>query len=160
MQSSVDSYPGPPFQSMVRASGLGEIWTHDIEDTKFKQFGWRCTNKETSYANDTLIGNWNEERFDNKHRKEAKPLPSQHGHYFDSTYDKSYNYSPYEVPKELKHLKAPHSHSFPGHQPEIDSQKQKAIYNSWETTSRSSYVDPKIRTRPTQTPQTSQKASC
>ena len=29
----------------------------------------------------------------------------QHGHYFDSTYDKSYNYSPYEVPKELKHLK-------------------------------------------------------
>jgi len=57
-------------------------------------------------------------------------------------------------------IPAPHSHSFPGHQPEIDSQKQKAIYNSWETTSRSSYVDPKIRTRPTQTPQTSQKASC
>lgn len=83
MQSSVDSYPGPPFQSMVRASGLGEIWTHDIEDTKFKQFGWRCTNKETSYANDTLIGNWNEERFDNKHRKEAKPLPSQVSSLFD-----------------------------------------------------------------------------
>ena len=29
----------------------------------------------------------------------------QNNHYFESTYDSSYNVKPYEVPKELKHLK-------------------------------------------------------
>ena len=67
----------PPFQSVVRASGLAEVWTHSTDAVKFNQFGWRCTNKETSYGNDTLVGNWNEERFDNKISKNAKPLPSQ-----------------------------------------------------------------------------------
>lgn len=52
-------------------------------------------------------------------------------------------------------LSEPHSHSFPGHQPEIDNSKLKAIYNSWETTSRSAYVDPRVRLSPTQTPQQS-----
>lgn len=67
----------PPFQSMVRASGLAEVWTHSTDAVKFNQFGWRCTNKEASYGNTTLVGNWNEERFDNKIAKVAKPLPSQ-----------------------------------------------------------------------------------
>lgn len=49
---------------------------------------------------------------------------------------------------------APHSNSFPGHQPECDSASAKAIYNSWETTSRSAYVDPRVRLRPTQNPPT------
>ena len=66
-----------PFQSMIRASGLAEVWNHNHDDLKFGQFGWRCTNKENSYSNNTLIGNWNEERFDIKRQKEAKRLPSQ-----------------------------------------------------------------------------------
>lgn len=144
----------PSFQAMVRASGLGEVWTHSTDAAKFNQFGWRCTNKETSYSNDTLIGNWNEERFDNSIVKQAKPLPSQHNHYFESTYDQSYNFKPYEVPKELKHLKAPHPNAFPGHQPETDNAAIKSIYNSWETTTRAGYVDPRIR----QTPLESQPA--
>lgn len=45
-----------------------------------------------------------------------------------------------------------HSHAFPGHQPEIDNGRLKSVYNSWETTTRSSYVDPKIRQQPLQNP--------
>jgi len=66
-----------PFRAMVRASGLGEIWTHSQDTNKFNQFGWRCTNKENSFANNTLVGNWNEERFDVTKLKEAKRIPSQ-----------------------------------------------------------------------------------
>jgi hypothetical protein len=76
---------------MVRASGLGEVWTHSTDAAKFSQFGWRCTNKETSYGNDTLIGNWNEERFDNKIVKQAKPLPSQVGFFSYHTVQSCYN---------------------------------------------------------------------
>ncbi|XP_069115861.1 cilia- and flagella-associated protein 68-like [Argopecten irradians] len=142
----------PPFRAMVRASGLGEVWTHTHDIEKFDQFGWRCTNKENSFANSTLVGNWNEERFDVDKVKEAKALPSQYDHYFESTYGTNYNRQPYKVPEELKHLKARHSHAFPGHQPEIDSKSSKAVYNSWETTTRSSYVDPRIRVQPLQPP--------
>ncbi|KAL5020017.1 hypothetical protein ScPMuIL_002909 [Solemya velum] len=110
----------PHFISMVRASGLAEIWTHDHDMEKFGQFGWRCTTKEDAYGNPTLIGNWNERRFDISRMREAKPLPSEHGHYFETTYD-TYNTQPYRVPKELQHLKERHYHSFPGHQPELDS---------------------------------------
>ncbi len=62
---------------MVRASGLGEIWTHVNDNRKFGQFGWRCTTKENSYSTNTLVGNWVEERFDLGKMKAAKPLPSQ-----------------------------------------------------------------------------------
>ena len=48
-----------------------------IDDNKFGQFGWRCTNYETFYTTNTLIGNWNEEQFDIKNMKKSKPLPSQ-----------------------------------------------------------------------------------
>lgn len=45
-------------------------------------------------------------------------------------------------------IAAPHPNAFPGHQPETDSQSQKNIYNSWETTTRAGYVDPRIREKP------------
>ncbi|KAK3597988.1 hypothetical protein CHS0354_042341 [Potamilus streckersoni] len=138
----------PAFRSMVRASGLGEVWTHAKDDEKFKQFGWRCTNSENLYSRPSLIGNWNEESFDISRTRQAKPIPSQYNHYFETTYDTDYNKNPYEVPKELKHLKERHPHSFPGHQPEIDSAKVKSVYNSWETTTRSGYIDPKVRLCP------------
>lgn len=67
----------PPFRAMVRASGLGEVWTHSTESSKFNQFGWRCTNKENSFSNDTLIGNWNEERFDNNISRQAQRILGQ-----------------------------------------------------------------------------------
>ena len=41
-----------------------------------------------------------------------------------------------------------HPHAHPGHQPELDSKAAKKIYNSWETTSRVAYVDPRIRLQP------------
>ena len=66
-----------PFRSMVRASGLGEVWTHSSDMEKFKQFGWRCTNSENAYNEPTLVGNWNEKQFDISRMKEAKTLPSQ-----------------------------------------------------------------------------------
>ncbi|KAK3098812.1 hypothetical protein FSP39_023326 [Pinctada imbricata] len=137
---------------MVRASGLAEVWTHSTEAAKFDQFGWRCTNKETSYSNDTLIGNWNEQRFDIEKAKIPQRLPGQHEHYFETSYGVGYNKVPYEVPKELQQLKGRHSHAFPGHQPELDSMKLKQTYNSWETTTRAGYVDPRIRKEPVQNP--------
>ena len=57
-------------------SGFGEVWTHSTDAAKFRQFGWRCTNKESSYSDNTLVGNWNEKRFDVKEQRKAKPLPS------------------------------------------------------------------------------------
>lgn len=62
---------------MMRASGLAEPWTHEHEDTKFGQFGWRCSTKESGYGLSTLVGNYNEDRFDLKYRLQSKPLPSQ-----------------------------------------------------------------------------------
>ncbi|XP_046376139.1 UPF0686 protein C11orf1 homolog [Haliotis rufescens] len=144
----------PPFRSMVRASGLGEIWTHSTDQVKFNQFGWRCTTKENSFANGTLIGNWNEDKFDIRKERQAKSLPSQYNHFFESTYDSSYNPQPHEVPRDLKHLKARHPYAFPGHQPELDRPALKATYNSWETTTRASYVHPSIRAQPLTGPET------
>jgi len=76
-----------PFCQMVRSSGAAEPWTHVHEESKFDQFGWRCTTKESGYGTSTLIGNCNERRFDIRERMQNKPLPSQvsvailkHGH--------------------------------------------------------------------------------
>ena len=57
--------------------GHGEVWTHTREDLKMQQFGWRCTNKESSYSNKTLTGNWNEERCNYDKALQNIPLPSQ-----------------------------------------------------------------------------------
>ncbi|XP_055958912.1 cilia- and flagella-associated protein 68-like [Patella vulgata] len=142
--------PEPSFRSMVRSSGLAEEWVHENDNSKFGQVGWRCTTKEDAYSNTTLIGNWNEKRFDIS-RIKNKPLPSQYNHYFESTYDASHNVAPNQMPRELKHLKARHPHAFPSHQPELDHHSLKSQYNSWETTSRGSYVSPKVRQQPVST---------
>ena len=75
--SAAENMNEPPFRSMIRASGLAEVWTHTHDEAKLGQFGWRCTNKENSYQDRTLVGNWNEKRFDVDNMKQAKPLPSQ-----------------------------------------------------------------------------------
>ena len=64
----------PSFQGFMRATGHAEVWE---DDKKFQQFGWRTTTSESAYSTDTLIGNWNEERFDVQKIAKAKPLPSQ-----------------------------------------------------------------------------------
>ena len=72
-----------PFVSVLRATGHGEVWDH-TDGKKFEQFGWRCTNTESSYEPaKTLVGNWNEQRFDINEQSKAKPIPSQVIHRFN-----------------------------------------------------------------------------
>ena len=66
-----------PFCQMVRSSGMAEPWTHSHEESKFDQFGWRCTTNESGFGISTLVGNYNEEKFDLQERLKSKPLPSQ-----------------------------------------------------------------------------------
>lgn len=74
---SYDTSRSIPFVSVLRATGYGEVWDH-TDDKKFSQFGWRCTNNESSYSpTRTLVGNWNEQRFDISTLSQAKPIPSQ-----------------------------------------------------------------------------------
>ncbi|EDO40911.1 predicted protein, partial [Nematostella vectensis] len=115
-----------PFVSELRASGHGEVWDH-TDEKKFQQFGWRCTNTESSYLpNEILIGNWNEQRLDIKNLGQAKPIPSQYDHYFTTTHFKSYAIPGVNrVPDSLKHLEAREPTAFPGHQPEMDPPKLK-----------------------------------
>lgn len=139
-----------PFCEMVRATGAAEIWTHSYDNSiKFRQFGWRCTNNENLFETDTLIGNWCEERCDISKRKIPEPMPSQFGHYFDSIHNSSFNKVPRtQVPDVLKNCRSRHSHSFPGHQPDFDSDYLKDIYNSYTTTQRADYMDPSLRRVP------------
>ncbi|XP_039250542.2 cilia- and flagella-associated protein 68-like [Styela clava] len=144
----------PAFRSDIRASGLAEVWTHTHDELKFTQFGWRSTTKESSYGTNTLIGNWNEERYD-MHRDAAtlKPLPSQYAHYFDTTCKSDYknnNKVTEESMKQLRVLKTAgkESRAYPGHQPELDHEEDKAQYNSFMTTSRVGYVRPDKRRQP------------
>ena len=74
--SHQESVPNPPFRSIVRANGTGEVWTHSNDDHKLNQFGWRCTKQESAYGTNTLIGNWNEERFDVEKMRMHELLPS------------------------------------------------------------------------------------
>ncbi|XP_048199789.1 UPF0686 protein C11orf1 homolog isoform X2 [Perognathus longimembris pacificus] len=67
----------PHYGSLIYADGHGEIWTDWNNMSKFSQYGWRCTTNEDSYSNRTLIGNWNQERYDLKNIVQPKPLPSQ-----------------------------------------------------------------------------------
>lgn len=70
----------PPFHHMLRASGQSEIWYDITDEEKFRQYGWRCSTNEDLYSNATLIGNWNEERFDTRRNVALRrPLPHQVG---------------------------------------------------------------------------------
>ncbi|XP_071958270.1 cilia- and flagella-associated protein 68-like [Antedon mediterranea] len=133
------------FRSMIRASGLGEVWTHTTDVDKFKQYGWRCTTKENCYSPQTLVGNWNERRFDIEKVRVPKQLPSQYDHYFDTTYDASYEKEQKPVPKELLHLANRAPRAYNTAQPELDPPRLREEYQSFQTTSRAAYVNPKLR---------------
>jgi len=131
-----------PFVSELRATGHGEVWDH-TDEKKLQQFGWRCTNTESSYDTKTLIGNWNEQRFDINRISKPKPIPSRYNHYFETTYGSGYHtVDTSKVPEVLKHLEAREPTAFPGHQPELDPPKVKKHYNSFLTTSRAAFGDP------------------
>ncbi|PIK47098.1 putative UPF0686 protein C11orf1-like [Apostichopus japonicus] len=123
------------FRSMIRASGLGEEWTHTTDEQKFQQYGWRTTTKEDCYSPVTLVGNWNEEKFDISKVRVPPRLPSQFGHYFETTHNASYTSKPRRVPKEILHLAEREPRAFPASQPELDQPELKAEYNSFQTTS-------------------------
>lgn len=65
------------FTGFLKASGQAEVWDDAYDMKKFQQFGWRTTTNESNYSTRTLVGNWNEEKFDVKALNKAKPLPSQ-----------------------------------------------------------------------------------
>ncbi|XP_002127073.2 cilia- and flagella-associated protein 68-like [Ciona intestinalis] len=145
----------PSFRYGVRASGLGEVWTHTHDQLKFTQFGWRCTTKESSYSNKTLIGNWNEQRYEVNRALELKPLLSQYDHYFETTSSQDYRHSGEPVgldnvskKADLRKLAGKEPTAFPGHQPELDHDLDKEMYNSFITTSRTAYVHPTVRKTP------------
>ncbi|XP_064424760.1 UPF0686 protein C11orf1 homolog [Latimeria chalumnae] len=159
-----------PFRSMIRASGYAEVWN---ESNKFNQYGWKCATYEDQYSNDTLIGNWNEERFDIKKLVQRKPLPSQYAHYYQTTYSSAYNKEdrlrplqtsagPYAIWEGslqaedgrgllekmlsfLVPLVKREPHAFPAHQPELNPPETKKPPNSCQKVD---YINPAFHRLP------------
>lgn len=127
----------PHYGSLINADGHAEVWTDWNDMSKFFQYGWRCTTNENAYSNRTLMGNWNQERYDLRNIMQPKPLPSQFGHYFETTYDTSYNK---KMPLSTHRFKR-EPHWFPGHQPELDPPRYKCTEKS---TYMSSYSKPQV----------------
>ncbi|XP_029419264.1 UPF0686 protein C11orf1 homolog isoform X1 [Nannospalax galili] len=128
----------PHYGSLIYADGRGEVRTDWNNLSKFFQYGWRCTTNENSYSNCTLMGNWNQERYDLKNIVKPKPLPSQYGHYFETTYATSYNSKKPLSTHRFKH----EPHWFPGHQPELEPPQHKCTEKS---TYINSYSKPQAR---------------
>uniref|UniRef100_A0A8B9EA47 Chromosome 11 open reading frame 1 n=1 Tax=Anser cygnoides TaxID=8845 RepID=A0A8B9EA47_ANSCY len=101
--------------------------------SKFFQYGWRCTTNENDYSNKTLMGNWNEERYDT--RKLHSPshfLPSfsfQYSHCFETTYSSDYNKEKHQRTRRFER----EPHWFPGHQPELEPPSFKSTAQSCYT---------------------------
>ncbi|XP_059563880.1 cilia- and flagella-associated protein 68 isoform X4 [Myotis daubentonii] len=70
-------FTNPHYGSLINADGHAEVWTDWNNMSKFSQYGWRCTTNENAYSNRTLMGNWNQERYDLRNIMQPKPLPSQ-----------------------------------------------------------------------------------
>ncbi|XP_023565362.1 UPF0686 protein C11orf1 homolog isoform X1 [Octodon degus] len=137
-QNLVRLLRNPHYGSLINANGQAEVWTDWNDMSKFFQYGWRCTTNENSYSNRTLMGNWNQERYDLRNIVQPKPLPSQFQHYFETTYDSSYNS---KMPLSTHRFKR-EPHWFPGHQPELDPPRYKCTEKS---TYMNSYSKPQMR---------------
>lgn len=66
----------PGFHGFSKASGHAELW-EETDPKKLEQSGWRTGTNESAYTADTLIGNWNEQRFDVAYISKRRSLPSQ-----------------------------------------------------------------------------------
>ncbi|XP_072011851.1 cilia- and flagella-associated protein 68 isoform X2 [Engystomops pustulosus] len=104
------------FSSDLKADGHGEVWADMRPETKFKQYGWRCKTKEDSYCNKTLIGNWNQERYDLRKLEERRSMPSQYSHYYETSYNAEYLRNGSSTGRQVFKREP---HAFPGHQPEL-----------------------------------------
>jgi len=133
-----------PFTHLT-ASGNGEVYDQGNAN-KFQQFGWRCTTNETGFKSDTLIGNWNEERYDVRYLSKNKPINSQYSHYFATTHgiDFKSDKKTEELPSHVKLFggKQSEPRTFPRHQPELDHPAFKRHYNKFESTSMAAYKNP------------------
>ena len=119
----------------------------DYNDTdKFKDSIWKCTTNEGCYKTATLVGNWNESRFDVEYIAKNRPLPSQYNHYYESSHKASYKNTGKmdELPRHVKLLNGIQTEprSFPGHQPERDLPSFKPSYSDLESTSMAAYKPP------------------
>merc|ERR1712168_226089 len=128
-----------PFRSEIRASGAGETWSHtDDGNSKFQQFGWRCTNDENAYKEDVLIGNWNEKQFDVQRVVNNIDTASPFQHYYETTYGAGYKKKSLvqlgqerlELKRELTKRSGECGRSFPAHQPELDTRTRQMITTS------------------------------
>uniref|UniRef100_A0A8C3TJC7 Chromosome 11 open reading frame 1 n=1 Tax=Chelydra serpentina TaxID=8475 RepID=A0A8C3TJC7_CHESE len=113
---SLSCFYNPHHGSLIHATGHAEVWTDWNSTSKFSQYGWRCTTNEDAYSNKTLMGNWNQERYDIRKIAQPKPLPSQYAHYFESIYSSDYNKERHHGSRRFKQ----EPHWFPGHQPELE----------------------------------------
>ena len=66
----------PQSDWLLHVSGLGRYGCTAQTQLSSDSSAGRCTNKESSYSDNTLVGNWNEKRFDVREQRKAKPLPS------------------------------------------------------------------------------------
>ncbi|XP_028931001.1 UPF0686 protein C11orf1 homolog isoform X1 [Ornithorhynchus anatinus] len=111
---------------LLHADGHAEVWTDWNAMSKFSQYGWRCGTNEDTYSLRTLMGNWNQERYDLREIVKPQPLPSQLAHYFETTYAASYSRPPTSSPRRFQR----EPHCFPAHQPELDPPRYKATARS------------------------------
>lgn len=62
----------------MKASGQAAVWEGGKgEKEGGRGLSWQSRTNESAYSSDTLIGNWNEERFDISCISQPKCLPSQ-----------------------------------------------------------------------------------
>ncbi|XP_072282834.1 cilia- and flagella-associated protein 68 [Pyxicephalus adspersus] len=118
------------YNSDLKADGHGEVWLDYGSDVKLKQYGWRCTTKEDSYSNKTLLGNWNQERYDLCKLKERKPLSSQYAHYYETSYSADYTK---KGGLDARQVFKREPHVFPAHQPELDPPQYRSPQKSCYT---------------------------
>ncbi|XP_018419523.1 PREDICTED: UPF0686 protein C11orf1 homolog [Nanorana parkeri] len=114
------------YNSDLKADGHGEVWVDSEPGAKLKQYGWRCTTKEDSYSNKTLLGNWNQEHYDLRKLEERKPLPSQYAHYYKTSYSADYTRNGGSAVRQVPHV-------FPAHQPELETPKYRTLQKSCYT---------------------------
>jgi len=131
----------PAFRSDIKATGYGECWSHTNENFKFKQYGWRC--REGRFNPSVMVGNWNEQQFDNRVKSQLKPLPSQFSHHFVTSHSVEYvNRKPKNPVSEVIELKKQRNANipcaYPCHQPVAPHT------SSYQTTSRRDYTSPVV----------------
>ena len=59
-----------------------QVWTHEHDDNKFNEYGWRTGNNEENFNAGVLLGNWYEESRDISKAKLAQKVDSPVGYVF------------------------------------------------------------------------------